>query len=203
MVHTSLLANGLWSCAAIAQGVMAGGNAGQFRKARTEPSAMMRVYRCNDGRWLQLNMIRDTELLTMLFTALEAPDVLVDERFSTPMLMWENRVALGGVVQNIIAERSSDEWMQVFESLDLPVNRVAIVEEKATDRQIMENRMAVRPDDPEMGVPLLVNHPVQVTSVPHVVPRRPPRHGEHSEEILREIGYDDGAIDALRERGVI
>jgi formyl-CoA transferase len=203
MVHTSLLANGLWSCAAIAQGVMAGGNVGRFRRARKEPSAMARVYRCNDDRWLQFNMIRDTELLTMLLTALEVPDILVDERFATPMLMWENRVALGEEIQNIIAERSSDEWMQVFESMALPVNRVAIVEEMATDRQIMENRMAVRPDDPEMGVPLLVNHPVQVTSVPQVAPKRPPRRGEHSEEILRELGYDDEAISGLRQRDVI
>ena len=66
MVQTSLLANGLWSCSAIVQGVMAGGAAGQFRENRKTPSAMMRVYRCSDDRWLQLNMVRNEELLSLL-----------------------------------------------------------------------------------------------------------------------------------------
>lgn len=203
MVHTSLLANGLWSCAAIAQGVMAGGNAGEFRENRSVPSSMMRVYECNDGRWLQLNMVRNEELLALLLTALDAVDLLADERFSTPEMMWENRGQLGEAVQTIIATRSSDEWLEVFESFDVPVNRIATIEEAPTDIQILENHMAQRPADPTMGVELLVNHPIQVTSVPQVAAQRAPTHGEHSAEILRELGYADTTIDELRERGVI
>ena len=58
-VHTSLLANGLWSCSAIAQGVLAGGNGTQFRENRKSMPAMFRVYQCADDRWLQLNMVRN------------------------------------------------------------------------------------------------------------------------------------------------
>lgn len=203
MVHTSLLANGLWSCSAIAQGVLAGGNASRFREIRKSMPAMMRLYQCNDGRWLQLNMVRNTELLSLLLLAMDAAHILTEERFATPMLMWENRAEFGQLLQNIIALRDSDEWLQVFESFDVPVNRIAIVEEKATDIQALVNRIVVKPTDPEMGVPLLVNHPIKVTSVPQVEPKRPPRHGEHSEEILRELGYDDKAIHDMREGGVI
>jgi crotonobetainyl-CoA:carnitine CoA-transferase CaiB-like acyl-CoA transferase len=203
MVHTSLLANGLWSCAAIAQGVMAGGNAGEFRENRRVPSSMMKVYECSDGRWLQLNMVRNEELLALLLTALDAVDLLAEERFSTPELMWENRGQLGEAVQTIIATRSSHEWLEIFESFDVPVNRIATVEETPIDIQILENRMAVPPADPAMGVELLVNHPIQVTSVPQVAAQRAPTLGEHSTEILRELGYAETAIDELRERGVI
>lgn len=203
MVHTSLLANGLWSCSAIAQGVLAGGNASRFREIRKSMPAMMRLYQCNDGRWLQLNMVRNTELLSLLLLAMDAAHILTEERFATPMLMWENRAEFGQLLQNIIALRDSDEWLQVFESFDVPVNRIAIVEEKATDIQALVNRIVVKPTDPEMGVPLLVNHPIKVTSVPQVEPKRPPRHGEHSEEILRELGYDAKTIHDMREQGVI
>ncbi len=203
MVHTSLLANGLWSCAAIAQGTLAGGNVSQFRDMRENLPAMFRVYQCKDDRWLQFNMIRNTELLTMLLTALEIPEIMLEERFSTPELMWENRAELGDRIQDIIANQDSDTWMALFTELDLPVNRVAIVEEKPTDQQILENRMAIRPKDPGMGVELLVNHPVKVTSVPHVEPKPPPGHGEHSAEILQELGYDDEAINELIEKGIV
>lgn len=202
MVHTSLLANGLWSCSSIVQGIMAEGNASLFREMRQAPPSMMRVYRCNDDRFLQLNMVRNQELLSLLFVAMEATHLLAQERFQ-PESMWENRVALGEEIQKIIATRSSDEWLKVFASYDVPVNRVAIVEEKVTDAQVLENDMAVRPNNPDIGVPLLVNHPVKVTSVPQVEPKPPPKHGEHSEEILLELGYDDATIRGMHDRGVI
>ena len=138
-----------------------------------------------------------------LIPAPSPPKKLSDERFNTPELMRDNRLQLGEEIQTIIARRSSDEWMKVFESFDVPVNRIAIVEESRTDAQVLENGMAVRPGDPEIGVPLLVNHPIKVTSVPQVEPRRAPRPGEHSEAILRELGYDDATIAEMRDRGVI
>ncbi len=44
---------------------------------------------------------------------------------------------------------------------------------------------------------------IHITNLPRVKPKHPPKLGEHSEEILRELGYDAAAIDVLRERGVI
>ena len=203
MAHTSLLANGLWSNASITQGVMAGGDSAGFRARRTSPPVTMRVYRCADGRHLQLNMVRNPELVARLFDALDAADLLQDERFATPRRMRENRAALGDLVQEIIEARSSDDWLARFDEAGVPANRIAIVEEKPTDAQILENDMATAPADPAMGVPLLVRHPVKATGVPHVEPRRPPGLGEHSAEILRELGYDEERIEAFRAQGVI
>ena len=202
-VHTSLMANGLWSCASTTQGVLAGGNISRFRSNRLAPIAMGRVYRCSDNRWLQFNMVRNMALITTLLTALEATHLLDDERFSTDEQMRENRDPFGEALQEIIATRSSDEWLQIFETFEVPVNRVAILEETATDVHILENRMAVKPPASDFTVPLLVNHPIKVNSVPQVEPKRPPKLGEHSEEILRELGYTDEAIRELVTRGVI
>ena len=105
MVHTSLLANGLWSCSAIAQGVMAGGDASQFRENRKSLPAMFRVYQCSDGRWLQLNMVRNEELLSLLIAAIDASHLLADPRFNTMMRTWENRVAFGAEIAQIIETR--------------------------------------------------------------------------------------------------
>ena len=62
IVHTSLLANGLWSAAGIAQGAMAGGDMQTYRDVNLVNGAMFQVYRTVDDRWLQFNMVRNEEL---------------------------------------------------------------------------------------------------------------------------------------------
>ena len=203
MVHTSLLANGLWSVAGVAGHVMAGRDMAAWREHHDVPSAMMRVYKAKDGRWLQFNMVRNEELLNLLLTGLGVVDLLADERYAQPGGLWQHRGELGDALAEAVARRTSDEWLAVFEELDVPVNRIAVVEETATDEQILVNGMAAPPDDPEITVPMLVNHPIKITSVPAVGPKRAPDLGEHSAEILRELGYDDAAIAAMRKDGVI
>ena len=203
MVHTSLLANGLWSVSGVAGNVMAGGDIDAYRARHELPSAMMRVYQAADGRWLQFNMVRNEELLNLLLTGLGIVHLLADERFATPAGMWQNRGELGDAIAAAVATKTSTEWLAVLDALDVPVNRIAVVEETATDEQILTNEMAVVPEDPEIRVPLVINHPIKVSSVPPVGPRRAPDLGEHSAEILRELGYDDAAIRSMEEDGVI
>jgi formyl-CoA transferase len=201
LVHTSLLANGLWSAAGIAQGVMAGGDMSTYRKVNAVNAAMHRVYRTADDRWLQFNMVRNEELLSAALTAMDALDILIDERFASLEAMWENRAALGDAIQNVIAKASSDEWLERFEALGVPINRVADVEELATDEQVLINDMASAPEE-DVGVPHIINHPIQISSVPRVGHRPAPALGEHSVEVLAELGYDEEQIRHMRESGV-
>ena len=203
MVHTSLLANGLWSVSGVAGSAMAGTDMAAYREASRVPSAMMRVYETADGRWLQFNMVRNDELLARLFAGLDAVHLLADERFATPPDMWRNRGAFGDAIAAIVATRTSDEWLRVFAALDVPVNRVAVVEETTADEQILLNEMATPPSQGDIDVPLLVNHPLKITSVPSVETKRAPGLGEHSAEILAELGYGEDAIASMREEGVI
>ena len=203
MVQTSLLANGLWSASGVAGGVMAGGDIAQYRERVAAPSALMRVYETSDARWLQFNMVRNEELLALMFTGLDAVEMLADERFAKPGAMWQHSTEVGDAIAAIVATKTSDEWLAIFAELGVPVNRIAIVEEAPADEQILANGMAIVPDAEDVDVPLLVNHPIKVTSVPSVGPRRAPDLGEHSAQILAELGYDEAEVCAMRKDGVI
>ena len=201
--QTSLFANGLWSNAAIAQGVLAGGDMSPMRDRRDEPVYTMRLYRTQDDRWLQFNMVRHEEHLTLLFLALDALDLLVDERFETPMKMYENRGELGQTIQSIIAQKTANEWMSMFKEAGVPVNLIALVEETVGDTQLLENRMATVPSSKDVGVPLVINHPIQVSDVDHKPVTRAPELGEHSREVLTMLGYEESVVNRLFDEGAV
>ena len=203
LVHTSLLANGLWSAAGIAQGVMAGGDMSSYRKKSQFYPAMMCPYRTEDDRWLQFNMVRTDELLALLLTALDGLDLFADERFLTADLMLENRGDLGAELQELVSRKNAAEWMAIFKSFDLPVNLIAKVEETVDDPQILQNEMVVVPDSSGVLTRLIINHPIKISNVDQVGPKKAPELGEHGPEILRELGYDERQIEVMRGNGVI
>ena len=203
LVETSLLANGLWSAAGIAQGAMADGDMPLYRSLNESPPAMMLPYQTLDGRWLQFNMIRNEDLQSLLFVALEAPEILADSRFSSQELMFENRELLGLELQNIIEQQTAKHWLTIFDAFDLPVNLVALVEESKTDPQVLQNQMVVAPEDVRIKTPLIIEHPIQISNVPKVGPICAPALGEHTNEVLADLGYTVEQVTRLRESGVI
>jgi crotonobetainyl-CoA:carnitine CoA-transferase CaiB-like acyl-CoA transferase len=203
MVETSLLANGLWSAAGIAQGVMADGDMPLYRSLNESPPAMMRPYETLDGRWLQFNMIRNEDLQSLLFVALDAPELLADPRLSSQELMFENRELLGRELQKIIEQNAAKHWLKIFDSYELPVNLVALVEESKNDPQVLQNQMVVAPEDDRIKTPLIIEHPIQISNVPKVGPTCAPALGEHTGEVLADLGYTVAEVTRLRESGVI
>ena len=203
MVHTSLLANGLWSAAGIAQGALAGADMRAWRTRRRTLAWLWRTYRCQDGRWLQFNMVRTEELMYRLLAALDAMLLLEDERFADLAAMSVHAQAFGDRVQAIVGARSSAAWMARFAELEVPVNRIALVEETAEDPQVLGNAMAAPPQDPELDMPLVINHPVRVDGLAQAPAKRAPALGEHTDEILAEAGYDADAIAALKAAGAV
>ena len=203
LVETSLLANGLWSAAGIAQGAMADGDMPLYRSLNESPPAMMLPYQTLDGRWLQFNMIRNEDLQSLLFVALEAPEILADSRFSSQELMFENRELLGLELQNIIEQQTAKHWLTIFDAFELPVNLVALVEESKTDPQVLQNQMVVAPEDDRIKTPLIIEHPIQISNVPKVGPICAPALGEHTNEVLADLGYTVEQVTRLRESGVI
>lgn len=202
-VHTSLLANGLWSAAGVAQGVLAGGDMTAYRDDNRTYSAMLRPYQASDGRWLQFNMIRNEELLSLLLAAMEAIELMADPRFGDMEALWTHRQAFGDELQSRIGNKTSDEWLEIFAAFDLPVNRIALVEELLNDPQVSANAMAETPSDPSIKVPVLINHPINVDHLNKVGPVRAPSLGEHSKQILSELGVAEAEVDELLSDGVV
>ena len=202
MVHTSLLANGLWSAASIAAGALANGDMDAYRATNQVPAATGYVYATKDNRWLQLTMIRSEGQFLQFLDSIDQLHFIKDERFTTPELWYENREQLSALIQNVLIKREAAEWLAIFEAKMVPIELVATVDEAVRNEQLIINNMVVAPTDPDIDVPFIINHPIKISNLDQVGPKRAPELGEHTDEILQSLGYSHQQILALKDKGV-
>jgi crotonobetainyl-CoA:carnitine CoA-transferase CaiB-like acyl-CoA transferase len=201
MVHTSLIANGLWSAACIAQAVFADGDLSQWRR---NPVTLGRaLYETADGRWLQLTMVRSDEELGRFLAVLGLRALLDDPSFATPQARFEHGPALVDAVRAVIRTRPAAEWIDAFRTAGAPAALIGRFDDLPQDPQLDINRIVARPGDPAEGNHRLIMHPVNVDGITRAPIRRAPEVGEHNSDVLRALGYDDAAIEELRRDGVI
>jgi formyl-CoA transferase len=200
-VHTSLLANGMWSASCIAQGVFAEADFTLYRHLADRLFTRL-MYEAADGRWLQFSMVRTDEEVDMLFTLMGRPELLLDPRFMDA----ENRVMNGDVLVQAMREalitQPSDYWMTALTEVGVPVALVGTVAELAKDPQVMANPMTLTPT-PDVDMPAVIKHPLNIDGLASRPPGPAPDLGQHSKEILAELGYSEADIASMESQGVI
>ncbi|NKB99236.1 MAG: CoA transferase [Pseudomonadales bacterium] len=197
-VHTSLLANGLWSASCFAQAVWADADFSEIPVQRLTTA----LYEAADGRWIQFSMIRNVEDFDRLIMCMERVEWLADERFSTPETRLENYEILTGMMREVMATKTSTEWLAIFQAEQLPVARVAEFEDLLTDPQVLANNMASTPQT-DVGMARMVRDPINVDGVGRVGATPAPELGQHTDEVLAEFGFDEEAVAKFRAGGVI
>ena len=199
-VHTSLLANGMWSAGCIAQAAFTEGHFGRYRRMLGHLFTRV-LYECKDGRWLQFSMVRTEAEIDQMFAVLGIPEILVDERFIDPAERLQNGDQLSQIMQEAMRARESAEWMSLFHAADVPSALVGQVEGLPDDVQVQVNKMTREPGN--TGVQRLIKHPVNIDGLATATPEQAPDIGQHSAEVLTELGFSLDEIEQLRADGVI
>lgn len=95
------------------------------------------------------------------------------------------------------------DWLKILDAGGVPAGQIQFTEEVPDDPQAIENGYLVDLDHPLMGPVQMAGPMIQMSETPLSVQGPSPTLGQHTDDVLRELGYDDGRIDALREAGVL
>jgi formyl-CoA transferase/CoA:oxalate CoA-transferase len=130
-------------------------------------------------------------------------DLVHDSRFTTNPLRVTNAEALRRYLIPLLSRRPRQEWIDALTAAGVPCGGVRTVPEALSDPQVAARRMIEAVEHATLGTIRVLGVPIKLSDTAGTVRTAPPTLGQHTEQILREIGVAPAAMQELRERRVV
>ncbi|SDN97047.1 CaiB/BaiF CoA-transferase family protein [Bacillus sp. OK048] len=130
-------------------------------------------------------------------------DFMDDSRFKTNPDRVRNFNETVEIVQEVIKTRSTQEWLEVLKQAKVPCAPVNTIDQVVEDPQVKYREMILQYTHPKLGDLKGIAYPVSFQNVKREVKKHPPLIGEHTEEILQEIGYTSSQINDMTNEGIV
>jgi crotonobetainyl-CoA:carnitine CoA-transferase CaiB-like acyl-CoA transferase len=144
-----------------------------------------------DGNWRKL------------CEALDRPDLLEDPTLRTEPERFKARPKLNVELGETLRGRTSAEWLDIFEKVGVPAGPIYSMDEVFADPQVEHLRMRANVEHPVRGKIDVVATPVRLSRTPAAVVSAAPDAGDHNDEILGELGFDEATIARFKADGVV
>lgn len=155
-----------------------------------------------DGRWFILGVGSDNTWRKFCQAA-GLDSLAEDPRFLTNADRVRHYEALMPYVREALQRHSADDWLRRLRDAEVPVGKINTVAEALSDPHLLERHFIVEIVHPTLGALKSLATPVHMNATPLRYDRHPPLLGEHTDEILSELGYETAQIQTLRDEGVI
>jgi crotonobetainyl-CoA:carnitine CoA-transferase CaiB-like acyl-CoA transferase len=167
-------------------------------------NAFTNSYECADGKWIELSDMQYDRFWDNVKETLGLADEQVEELFATPQMRRDNKEAFIKCLDAVFAAKPRDEWLRIFKgkaqfAYDI-VNNVA---EAAVDPQVQANEYVTDFHHPVLGDVKMPGVPFSLSKMEAGPRAKAPELGEHTEEVLLELGYTWNDISQMKEQGVI
>ena len=129
--------------------------------------------------------------------------VMDDPQFATNAKRVENREAIVKIIGDLIVTKPGQEWLSILEDAGVPCGPIYTIDKIFSDPQVLHRQMMKELDHAKAGKIKVTGIPVKLSDTPGEVKTPPPFLGEHTQEVLKELGYSDGDLGKLRQEKVI
>ncbi|MFE7394513.1 CaiB/BaiF CoA transferase family protein [Streptomyces sp. NPDC057582] len=202
-VTASLIAEGAWAASMWVQAALVGGKAPRPADRTDPPNALANAYRTADDRWLLLAFANEDKQVPLFLQAIGHPEAAQNPDYADTPSRRAHAAEIAILLDKTFATRTLAEWREVLDAAGLTYGVAQTIDEFARDPQLTANSILVPIEDGSAEPHLTVDSPVRLDQERKVPPRPAPDLGEHTDAVLRELGYDDAAITELRGAEVV
>lgn len=200
-VQTSLLQAQVFMLDFQAARVLVDGDVPQQAGNNHPTSIPTGVFKTKDGH---MNLaVTGEEIWKRFAAALNREDWTTDDRFATAPGRSDNRDALGAEIEKITTTRSTAEWIEIMNDAGVPAGEINDIGQVFENPQVQHLGLAQPVTSQERGDTHLVGQPIVMSRTPSRIAAPPPLAGQHSYDILREVGYSDDDIASMKAQGAI
>ena len=203
-VHTSLLANGAWSHSMMIQGALVGFDISELRTAddvKTAPLATM--YETSDGRTVLLSILNPAKEWPKFAHALGHDEWLDDVRFADQEARFEHRQELHELLRDVFRTDTAAAWRERLDKAEVTYSIAQTLAEVVNDEQMYVNDMLTEMTPGNHFYAYTVNSPVWISGAEKRVPKLAPDVGEHTREVLLELGFSAAEVARMLADGVV
>ena len=164
-------------------------------------NAPYQAVRCADG-YITVGAAND-RIFRRLCDALGHPEWATDPDHRDDEHRIRNRVALAARIEAVMTSRPRAHWLALFETRDIPCGPINNYEEVMADPHILARELVVETDHPTLGCIKTLGTPLKLSDTPLTPGRPAPLLGQHTDEVLAEVGFTTDEIGGLRRVGAV
>lgn len=173
------------------------------RMGSAHPSIVpYQAFNTGDNKYILIAAGND-RLFKMLCETLDMEHLPNDNAYATNDRRVDNRVELIETLQNAFMAKNRNEWLELLREKGFPCAPVYSIDEVFSDPQIRHRNMLIEMDHPIAGKIKQIGTPFNFSISSTDLSKYPPILGEHTDEILKDLGYSENSISKLREKGVV
>jgi formyl-CoA transferase/CoA:oxalate CoA-transferase len=159
------------------------------------------AFKTQDG---YLNVAVGSEAIWSRFApAVGAPRLTDDPRYKTNPARVRNRETLIPMLDAVLATKTTAEWTAIMEDAGVPAGPIYLMSDLFSDPQVRHRQMVVEMEHPKAGRIKQTGVPVKLSATPGGVDAAPPLLGEHTDAVLRDLGFAADQIAAMKRDGAI